>query len=134
MKLKLSPFTILFLSLNSLLIFCATSNIDAGKEQSTRLTDTKMETQADSDFNFDGYTNKNTNILGKPSHGFGYKINGKSAEDLKVVSVKDDYTKESLELKTEYLYFTMTDTVLIEREGISLPISDKIGTTVSYSK
>jgi len=53
MKVKLSPFTILFLSLNSILIFCASRKINPEKKPSSRSTYTNMDIQINPADNID---------------------------------------------------------------------------------
>ena len=123
MKLKFSNFTILFLVLNSLLIFCATSNIDSEKEPSSSLTNTNSDTKTSSDDNLDTHinssSNKNTPIIVKPSLGLDYPIIDNSTEELKAnikVSVED--VEDSDEQKNESIYSTLKDSISKEQVRI----------------
>jgi predicted metalloendopeptidase len=103
MKVKLSPFTILFLLLNSILIFCASRKIDSEKKPSSSLTNTTTDTHVKASDNFNAYANsswvKKTKIAAdKSSADIGFIINDRSDEGVKnstPTSTKDDFAKDS---------------------------------------
>jgi hypothetical protein len=53
MKFQLSPFIVLFISLNTILIFCATRKVDSEKKPSSSLTQTDEDTRENPNDNFD---------------------------------------------------------------------------------
>jgi hypothetical protein len=82
MKLKPSPFIVLFLSLNSILIFCATRKADAKKNSSTGLEHAVDDSPLSPGDNFDALTNdpsiKNAKLTASAvSYYIGYMIHNK---------------------------------------------------------
>jgi len=111
MKFKLSPFLVLFLSLNSILIFCASRKADSEKKPSTGLTHTSEESQLSSDDNFDAAINDSSiRKIKLPASEVSYHISSiiseKEQRELNPIlenSVEDSFTKDSDEQKSENL-------------------------------
>jgi hypothetical protein len=111
MKFKLSPFIVLFVSLNSILIFCATRNVDAKKTTSTGLTHTNEDSQLSPDDNFDAAINyssmKNTKLPAtEVSYYIGYIIPEKGQSALNPIvenSVEGSFAHDSGEQQTKRL-------------------------------
>lgn len=140
MKVKLSPFTILFLILNSILIFCASRKDDVPKEPSSSLTHTKGDLPPSPGNHFDSATDgiwvKNTQTqTEKAIYDNGYVIHEKAQEELKSimeVPTKDDSVKASAEQKREDVYGTFMDTIR-DRTEVSFLIQIKIDRIANYS-
>lgn len=100
MKVKLSPFTILFLLLNSILIFCASRKIDVEKKPASSLTHTNQDNQLSLSDTINAPANgiwiTGTEIPAqKDSYIIGYTIREKAYKGIKPIikaSVNDDFS------------------------------------------
>jgi hypothetical protein len=107
-KFKPSPFLILFLSLNCILIFCASREVGTEIKISSSLTNTDGNTQLSPVDNLGATANasltKNTEIIeSKVSSDISYIITEKEQSDLYPVvesSVEDSFAKDSDEQQT----------------------------------
>jgi predicted metalloendopeptidase len=140
MKLKLSPFTVLFLSLNSILIFCASRKVDTEKKTPSALTNTTSYAQLRPGGNLDASANgswmTNTKIpANKVYYSIGYIIDEKTQRDFNFVlktSASNDLPEESDEQKIGYLCGTFRDTVSRDRTEISSLGKIKIDAITNY--
>lgn len=100
MKFKLSPFIVLFLSLNSILIFCATRKVEPEEKPSTGLTHTSEDDQLSPDDNFESSRKissmENTTLLEhEDQYYIGYMTHEKDQNELN--SVKETSAKTNLD-------------------------------------
>lgn len=143
MKVKLSPFTILFLSLNSILIFCASRKINPEKKPSSRSTYTNMDIQINPADNidsqvYDTWVKKTKTHADKASDEVVYKKTLKIMEDAKSlieVSAKDDIADGPDALKTEVTSGALVHTISGKRTKISPMLREnrKIDATANYT-
>jgi hypothetical protein len=110
-KFKPSPFLILFLSLNSILIFCASREVDTGNKPSPNLKHTDGDTQLSAFDNFDlpTITNLTKNVIitdEKVSSDIDYIIPEKVQNKLNPIvesSAETSFVEDSDEQKSENL-------------------------------
>ena len=143
MKVKLSPFTILFLSLNSILIFCASRKINPEKKPSSRSTYTNMDIQINPADNidsqvYDTWVKKTKTHADKASDEVVYKKTLKIMEDAKSlieVSAKDDIADGPDAQKNEVTSGALVGTISGKRTKISPMLREhrKVDPTASYT-
>jgi predicted metalloendopeptidase len=140
MKLKLSPFTILFLLLNSILIFCASRKVDTEKKTSSAVTLTNAKTHLRPGVNIDANPNgswvADTKIpVNKVSYSIGYIIDGKIQEEASFfmkASANNDFAEESAEQKTRNHYGAFRGALSRDRTEISSLGQIKIDAISNY--